>query len=84
MTEASSDMGARRGAFGLPLHPGRSAALGEVHSRPAPPMAPPRAAIKLVFMTDGGAVVDHATLSELCRQQGVASPDRSARHHAMS
>ena len=34
-------------------------------------------------MTEGGAGVDHAVLSEVSRRLGIAAPDRQARHHAM-
>ncbi len=40
--------------------------------------------IQLAFMTEGGAGVDHAVLSELSRRLGIAAPDRQARHHAMN
>ena len=35
-------------------------------------------------MTDGGAAVDHAVLSELSRARGVSPPSREASHHAIS
>jgi hypothetical protein len=73
----------RRGAFGFPLHAGRAAALGEIHSRPAPSIAAPRALVKLCFMTEGGATVDHAVLSELSRRHGAAPPVKQARHHTI-
>ncbi|WP_421859517.1 DUF3422 family protein [Oricola sp.] len=75
--------GGRRGAFGFPLHANRAAALGEVHSRPAPAISAPRGLIKLCFMTEGGTTVDHAVLSELSRRHGSAPPDRQARHHSI-
>lgn len=73
----------RRGAFGFPLHGGRAAALGEIHSRPAPSVSAPRALIKLCFMTEGGSTVDHAVLSELSRRHGAAPPEKQARHHSI-
>ncbi|WP_425419521.1 DUF3422 family protein [Oricola indica] len=73
----------RRGAFGFPLHVNRSAALGEIHSRPAPSVSAPRALVKLCFMTEGGSTVDHAVLSELSRRHGAAPPEKSARHHTI-
>lgn len=73
----------RRGAFGFPLHAGRAAALGEIHSRPAPAVAAPRALIKLCFMTEGGRIVDHAVLAELSRRHGTAPPQDQARHHTI-
>lgn len=69
--------------LGFPSHHGRAAALGEVHARPHPLIESPRLIIQLSFMTEGGAAVDHAVLSELSRQLGIAPPDRQARHHAM-
>ena len=75
--------GGRRGAFGFPLHDSRAAALGEVHSRPAPSISAPRGLIKLCFMTEGGTTVDHAVLSDLSRRHGMAPPDRQARHHSI-
>ncbi len=70
--------------MGFPAYGGRSQAIGEVHSRPHPSITQPRCLIQLAFMTDGGATVDHAVLSELSRRLGSAAPDRLARHHAMN
>lgn len=70
--------------MGFPAYGGRSEAIGEVHSRPHPPIEQPRALIQLAFMTEGGAAVDRAVLSELSRRLGAAAPDRQARHHAMN
>ena len=69
--------------LGFPVHPGRSAALGEVHARPAPLVETPHLLVQLAFMTEGGATVDHAVLSDLSRANGVAPPDRGARHHTI-
>ncbi len=69
--------------LGFPAHAGRPDAIGEVHSRPHPLVEQPRVLIQLSFMTEGGAGVDHAVLSELSRRLGIAAPDRQARHHAM-
>lgn len=71
------------GVLGFPVHEGRSGAIGEVHARPYPLVSAPRLLIQLSFMTVAGSVVDHAVLSELSRRQGVAAPDRQARHHAV-
>jgi len=73
-----------RGPFGLPVHPLRGAALGEIHARPAPWVQVPRSLIKLCFMTDGGNNVDHAVLAQLSRENGVAPPDSSVRHHRIN
>jgi uncharacterized membrane-anchored protein len=69
--------------MGFPAYGGRPDALGEVHARPHPLVATPRVMVQLSFMTEAGAGVDHAVLSELSRQLGIAAPDRQARHHAM-
>lgn len=69
--------------LGFPAHPGRPGAVGEVHSRPHPLIEAPRLLVQLSFMTDGGSGVDHAALAELSRAQGVAPPERQARHHVM-
>ncbi len=79
--EKQNDQLASRGVFGFPLHSERAAALGEVHARPAPIISTPRTLLKLCFMTDGGTSVDQAVLAELSRQNGVAPPDSTARHH---
>jgi uncharacterized membrane-anchored protein len=70
--------------LGFAAHRGRSDAIGEVHSRPHPLVQQPRTLIQLAFMTEGGAAVDHAVLSELSRRLGIAAPDKQARHHAMN
>ncbi|MGP2491341.1 DUF3422 family protein [Mesorhizobium sp. PUT5] len=69
--------------MGFPAHDGRPGALGEVHARPHPLVAAPRALIQLSFMTEGGSGVDQAVLTELSMRLGIAAPDRQARHHAM-
>jgi len=69
--------------LGFPANGGRSAALGEVHARPHPLVEQPRLLIQLAFMTEAGSAVDQAVLAELSRRQGVAPPDRQARHLAM-
>lgn len=70
-----------RGVFGFPLHWDRSAALGEVHARPAPIVEAPRTLIKLCFITDGSILTDQAVLSDLSQQNGVSPPQSTARHH---
>lgn len=72
------------GSFGYPVAPMRSLAIGEIHARPYPLIKTPRVIIQLAFMTDGGASVDHAVLSDLSRSRGIAPPDKDARHHTMS
>jgi uncharacterized membrane-anchored protein len=69
--------------MGFPAHAGRASALGEVHARPHPLIAAPRAVVQISFMTEGGSGVDHAVLAELSRRLGIAAPDRNARHHTM-
>jgi len=69
--------------LGFPAHQSRPGAIGEVHARPHPLIEAPRMLVQLSFMTEGGSVVDHAVLAELSRRQGVAAPDRQARHYAM-
>ena len=69
--------------MGLPAHPARPGAIGEVHARPHPAIEAPRLLVQLSFMTEGGSTVDHAVLADLSRRQGVAAPDRMARHHAL-
>lgn len=83
-TEKLRDNAAQSGGvLGFATHSGRSAAVGEVHSRPSPLVDVPRILVQLSFMTEGGSTVDHAVLADLSRRLGVASPDRQARHHAM-
>ncbi len=69
--------------MGLPAHAARPGAIGEVHARPHPSIEAPRVLVQLSFMTEGGSAVDHAVLADLSRRQGVAAPDRMARHHAL-
>ncbi|HHZ10536.1 MAG TPA: DUF3422 family protein [Rhizobiales bacterium] len=69
--------------MGMPAHPARPGAIGEVHARPHPAFEAPRVLVQLSFMTEGGSAVDQAALADLSRRQGVAAPDRSARHHMM-
>ncbi|MCX7304298.1 MAG: DUF3422 family protein [Hyphomicrobiales bacterium] len=70
--------------LGFPAHAGRSEAIGEVHSRPHPLVQQPRTLVQLAFMTEGGAAMDHAVLSELSGRLGKAAPNKQARHHAMN
>lgn len=69
--------------MGLPAHPARPGAIGEVHARPHPSIGAPRVLVQLSFMTEGGSAVDQAVLADLSRRQGVAAPDRLARHHTL-
>lgn len=83
-TEKLRDNAAQSGGvLGFATHSGRSAAVGEVHSRPSPLVDVPRILVQLSFMTEGGSTVDHAVLADLSRRLGIAPPDRQARHHAM-
>lgn len=75
---------AHQGVFGFPVHAERAAALGEIHSRPAPAISAPRTLLKLCFITEGGASVDQAVLAELSRQNGVSPPIERARHHRIA
>lgn len=72
-----------KGSFAFPSAPLRAQVLGEVHSRPYALVTTPRVIFQLAFMTEGGAIVDHAVLSELSRVRGIAPPGRDANHHAM-
>jgi len=65
---------------GFRSHPERSAAIGEIHSRPQPMLPVPRTLIQLAFSTEGGAVVDAAVIAELCRKHALPAPERAARH----
>lgn len=65
---------------GFSAHPDRSAAIGEIHSRPHPLLSAPRTLVQLAFSTEGGAVVDAAVIAELCRKHGLSAPERTARH----
>ena len=71
-------------SFAFPSAPARAQALGEIHARPYALVTSPRVIFQLAFMTDGGAAVDHAVLSELSRARGVSPPSREASHHAIS
>ncbi|MBC7280717.1 MAG: DUF3422 family protein [Hoeflea sp.] len=62
---------------------GRAEALGEIHARPFALVGKPRVIFQLAFLTDGGAVVDHAVLAGLARARGVAVPGRDAAHFTM-
>ena len=68
--------------MGFPAHRERAVALGEVHSRPHPLLTLPRLIIQLSFMAEGGGV-DASVLAELCRRQGVATPDGLARYYTL-
>ncbi len=72
-----------RGRFAFASAPERSLALGEIHARPTVLLGSSRIIIQLAFMMDGGASVHHSAIAEMSRSQGVAPPERDARHHAM-
>lgn len=69
--------------LGFPAHPGRPAAIGEVHARPHPLVETPRVLIQLAFTTEGGSAIDHTVLADLALRLGIAAPDRQARHYTM-
>lgn len=62
---------------------GRSEAVGEIHARPFALVGRNRVIYQLAFLTEGGASVDHAVLSELARARGLAAPGRDANHFSM-
>lgn len=70
-------------SFSFPEAPMRSRALGEIHARPHVLIEAPRVVLQFAFMTEAGAAVDHAVLSELSRARGVAPPTRDASHHQL-
>ncbi|WP_299861677.1 DUF3422 family protein [uncultured Hoeflea sp.] len=72
------------GRFSFPMAQGRAEALGEVHARPFALVGKSRVIFQLAFLTEGGAVVDHAVLAELARARGVATPGRDAAHFSMA
>lgn len=67
--------------LGQPAHPGRAAAVGEVHARPFPLVSAPCRIVELAFMTEPGATADREALNQASRQAGVATPSGGARHH---
>lgn len=73
-----------KGSFAFPQATARAQALGEIHARPYALVSSPRVIFQLAFLTDGGASVDHAVLSELSRSRGISPPGRDASHHALS
>ena len=68
---------------GFPAHPGRSAAIAEVHSRPPPLLASPRVLVQLAFMTEGNSAADTAAITDLCRRLGEAPPHEAERHYVL-
>ncbi|OCW57787.1 DUF3422 family protein [Hoeflea olei] len=71
------------GKFSFPMAAGRAEALGEIHARPYVPVGKSRVIFQLAFLTEGGAVVDHAVLSGLARARGVSAPTRDTAHFSM-
>ncbi|MCY0095664.1 DUF3422 family protein [Hoeflea ulvae] len=71
------------GRFSFPMAAGRAEALGEIHARPFALVGKSRVIFQLAFLTEGGAVVDHAVLAELARARGVAVPGRDTAHFSM-
>jgi uncharacterized membrane-anchored protein len=69
--------------MGFPAYRERSAAIGELHSRPHPTFSPPRILIQLAVMLDGGTAADRAVISDLCRARGASGPADGARHHTL-
>ncbi|ROR32345.1 DUF3422 family protein [Inmirania thermothiophila] len=70
----------------LPLreHPQRRALAREAHARPYESLQAPVRVSHLALVTgEGGAGADHAHLSTLCEAEGVPTPPREAKHHAV-
>jgi uncharacterized membrane-anchored protein len=65
------------------MAPGRAEALGEIHARPFALVGKSRVIFQLAFLTEGGAVVDHAVLAGLARARGVGVPGRDTAHFSM-
>lgn len=74
-----------RGPLGLPSHPLRARALGEIHARPFQLVATPRTILHLAFLdAEDGAARELAILSDLARSRGLSGPDADARHFALN
>lgn len=69
--------------FSFPPAENRSLALGEIHARPFVPLSSPRVILQLSFLMESGQTSHHEVIEELARSQGVAVPDRGARHCAI-
>lgn len=83
LPNAASSNGAHPKVLGFPAYRERTAALGELHSRPHPSLKPPRLLVQLALMLDGGAAADKAAISALCRARGVSAPSEGVRHHLL-
>jgi uncharacterized membrane-anchored protein len=85
LQDTASANGKASGArvMGFPAYRERTAALGELHSRPHPTLTPPRILIQLALMLDGGVAADKAVISDLCRGRGASGPAEGARHHLL-
>jgi uncharacterized membrane-anchored protein len=70
--------------MGFPAYRERSAAIGELHSRPHPTFSAPRILMQLAIMLDGGAAADRAVIAEVCRVRGASGPADGARHHTIA
>jgi len=79
-----ADIGATRGAFGMPAHPLLPRILGEVHSRPFQLIETPRTALQLAFLADRGFEPHLHSLAQLMERHGDAKPDPDARYVSRS
>jgi uncharacterized membrane-anchored protein len=82
LPETSSASSAR--VMGYPAYRERTAAIGELHSRPHPTVTPPRVLMQLAVMLDGSAAADRDVISDLCRARGASGPAEGARHYLMA
>ncbi len=64
-------------------HPSRAMALGEVHARPFPEIAPGSVLIHFAFASTDGGAGSRDVMSRLCASRGAALPDKSARYHSI-
>jgi uncharacterized membrane-anchored protein len=64
-------------------HPTRAMALGEVHARPFPEIAPNSVLIHFAFASTDGGAGSREVMARLCAARGAAQPDPSARYHAI-
>ncbi|MFK7901463.1 MAG: DUF3422 family protein, partial [Nitratireductor sp.] len=68
----------------FPMHVDYLEAVSQVHSRPVSNLSNNSIILHFAFMSDGGALVPHTLLTNLCKEQGEPTPDKDAVYHEIN
>jgi len=80
----SKNIAERASNTSFPMHVDYLDAVSQVHSRPVSNISNNSIILHYAFMSEGGALVPHALLTQLCKEQGEPIPDKHAVFHEIN